>query len=103
MKPAIDAPQPQELAEHLARLRRGEEIALLAQGILRRVIAAKRIEQRHGHELRDRQRTVERNGARDALTQRRHAVCRGFSAYQKRAAAVSHMGMLNAMPRLKEP
>ncbi len=61
--PGIDAPQADQLAEHLADLRRGDEVARTAERIARRVIARALLRQRDAHELRDGDRPARRDPA----------------------------------------
>ena len=56
--PQIGAPQPDQLAENLADLRRGDEIAAAPSGSRRRVIARLGIVQRHRHKGGDRERPL---------------------------------------------
>jgi hypothetical protein len=61
--PQIGAPQADQLAEHLADLRCGDEIATLPEWIARGII----MRVRRGHELCDRDRPGERDGAREPV------------------------------------
>ena len=56
VEPGLREAEAQHLAEHLADLRRGGEIAGRAQRIARGVVAPARVEQTFGHVIRDRQR-----------------------------------------------
>ncbi len=79
--PQIDAPQADQLAEHLADLWRGDEIAARAQRIARRVIAPARMEQRLLHEGCD----AERPRGGDAPGEMRHQLgCALGHAYHTR-------------------
>ncbi len=57
-------PQPEQFAEHLADLGRGDEVAARAERIARDVVAVVRMGQAHRHELPDR----DRSGALNALS-----------------------------------
>ena len=62
-RPCIDAPEPDQFAEHLADFRRGGEIAALAERIAPHVIAEARIAQRLRHEGADADRPVHHDAA----------------------------------------
>jgi hypothetical protein len=64
--PGLRQPQAQHLAEHLADLRRGDEIPAFAERVAGGVVAGLGIVQRHRHVLRHRDRALGRDQRRDA-------------------------------------
>jgi hypothetical protein len=69
--PHGSGPQPDQLAEHLAHLRRGDEIAVAAERIARRVIAALGMREAERHELPHRHRPGERDAVANVGFERR--------------------------------
>ena len=90
--PQIGAPQPDQLAENLADLGGGDEIAGTAEGIAPRVIAAPRIMQRHCHERRDRERSLAPDAAGDRGGEAGHRHPPDITAVQRGAPARSAAG-----------
>ena len=71
--PRLGEPRPDHLAECLAELRRGDEVALRPEGITRAVVAAGRVVEREVHEAADGQRPL----APDHLGEDRLKVAQG--------------------------
>ena len=69
--PDRGAPGAQQLAEHLADLRRGDEIALQAEGIALLVVAVLRMAERFGHVFGDGDRPGDANAPGQKFAQRR--------------------------------
>ncbi len=59
--PQLGAPQPDQLAEDLADLRGGREVAFRADRVAPRIVAACRVMQRHCHVGRNRERALSAN------------------------------------------
>ncbi len=76
--PDVDEPGADDLAEHLADLRRGHEIAVRAERVARRVVAVRGVAEAKRHVVGDAHRAVRLDEEADLLAERRvaHAVRR---------------------------
>src|SRR6185436_16406281 len=85
--PHRGGPCADQLAEHLAHFRRGDEIALRAERVARRVVAVLRVAKTKLHVAVDRNRAVDCNDAAELGFKRRH----GLSGGRRSARAISTM------------
>ena len=105
---ALEHPDADQLAEHLADLRRGDEVAGCAERLARRVVAVVGIEQADRHVVGDRQRAVRPRSARRSLPQPRQAVQALAVAAAGLAVAIAQMptstiGADSTMPMVSQP
>jgi len=98
--PDLDAPEPDELAEHLAHLRGGDEIAGATQGIAALVIAVERMAEGLRHELGDGDGPGQCDAAQQQPGQRRHGARR---ARQMKAMPKAIMGSDRIWPMVVPP
>ncbi len=68
--PDVRGPQADQFAKHLADFRRGDEIAASAERGAPIVVAVLGVVEAHGHEFRDRNRSVARDAGADFCLQR---------------------------------
>ena len=108
LMPGRRRPQTEQLAEHLADLRRGDEIAVAAERIARRVVAVHRMAEAQLHVLPHRHRPGQRDAPADFGFERRgrHVQARSggrFSAAAMKAKPVSISGTDSSMPMVNPP
>ncbi len=101
--PNMDKPRADDLAEHLAHLRRGDEVAFNAERIARRVVAVLWIAEAQRHVVGDAHRAVRFDEALDPAAERRVA-----HAFRRRAktiapAPTSTIGIDRIMPMVRPP
>ena len=102
--PDMDEPRADDLAEHLAHLRRGDEIAVDAERIARRVVAVLGIAEAKRHVVGDAHRAVRLDERLDLLAERRVAHA-GRAAFARSIAATptSTIGIDSIMPMVRPP
>ncbi len=104
--PGLVDPDRDELAEHLAHLGRGDEVAPGAEGLAGRVVAVRRVEQAGGHVVGNGDRPGRFDQPDQLFLQRRH--CAGSATVRGFAVAIAQMpaatiGADRSMPMVSQP
>ena len=103
--PRLDEPDGDKFAEHLADLGGGDEVALGAERLARRVVAVVGVEQADRHVVRDRDRSGGADQAGDLFAEAVHAAERATCDLARQIAQKpkSTIGADSTMPMVSQP